>query len=110
AQAAGPVVDGADALVLGAERDPRSVARPGDRAGRGIGLEHDVAELLGGAGPALHVDWDFGRRVGRVRRLAERAARDLHVLRAQRANDLAGGQVAAGGAVGIDPHAHRVVA
>ena len=45
-----------------------------------------------------------------VGRLAERAGGDLDVLRAQRGDDLAGGQVERGGAAGIDPDPHRIVA
>ena len=44
------------------------------------------------------------------RRLVQHAGGDLDVLRAQRRDDLAGGQVARGDLLRVEPDAHRIVA
>ncbi len=74
------------------------------------GLQYDRAELLLGDEPSLRVDRD--QEVGRLgrRRRAELAGRDLDVLFAHRAHDVAGSQAARRGLVRVDPDPHRVVA
>ena len=47
---------------------------------------------------------------GRHRRLADHARRDLHVLLAQRRDDVAGREVAAREPLRVEPDAHAVLA
>ena len=97
------------AVVLGAELDPRDVAHTRDPA-VGIVLDHDVGELARIDQPAERLDVELEGALMRHRRLVEHAGGHLDVLRLQRLDDLAGGQVARGDPVGIEPDPHGVVA
>ena len=59
--------------------------------------------------PALGLDVELQLLVVGDRPRADAADRGLHVLRLDRVDDVAGGQVEAGQPVGPDPGAHRVV-
>ena len=72
--------------------------------------DDDVAELLLGGQPALRVDRELERRVGRRRRRAEHAGRHLDVLLADRADDVARRQLPRRQPVRIEPDAHAVLA
>ena len=72
---------GVDGVVLRAQLDPRDVAQPGQPS-LIVGLENDVAEFLRRRQPALGLDAELERRAAAVeRRLADRAGRDLRILR-----------------------------
>ena len=101
---------GVHAIVAGAELDARNVAQASDRAGRRVGADDDVGELVGGLEAALSFDVELLRRARVVRRLADDAGGDLDVLAAKRADDLAGRQAERRCTAGIDPDAHRIVA
>src|SRR5690606_5523767 len=99
-----------DRVVLRAELHARHVADPRDAALRGA-LDDRGGEFLGRLEPAVRADVELIRgRVVVERRRADRAAGDLDVVVAQRGDDLLDGEIARGGALGIDPDAHRVVA
>ena len=101
----------ANAVILAAELDPADVADAGDRARHRIGLDDDIGELGRIGEPALNLDRKLeGRAAAVERRLADGAAGDLYVLRPKRVDDLVGGEVPGGRAIGIDPHAHRIIA
>ena len=69
-----------------------------------------LANCSGSVKPALRFDVELEGAAAVLGRLADRAGRDLDVLRAQRGDDLARGQVERRGAAGVDPDAHRIVA
>ena len=101
---------GVDAVVLRPERDVAHVAQADDPPALAA-LDDDVLELLRVGQPPLRVDRELV--VGRPRRqrlLAEHAGGDLHVLVADRLDDVAGGQPHAGDLLGVQPDAHGVVA
>ncbi len=58
----------------------------------------------------LHLQRDLERVLVVYRRLAQRAARHLHVLRAQRIEHLLGGEAAQRDALGVEPDAHGILA
>ena len=87
---AGMAVDPAeDLVILGAELDPGDVREVDDRA-VGLGLEDDVAELLGRRQPRLGGDGGVEHLLGRHRLGADLARRDLGILRLDRRDDVAG--------------------
>ena len=93
-------------------RARRARRRAGARSGRLVaGLDDDVLEILSSTRRPLVLiaSWKFGAR-WRRRRRAELAGRDLHVLLANRVDDVARGQAARGDLLRIEPDAHRVVA
>ena len=94
---------------FGAELDAADVLDADQRAVR-AGLDDDVFELgrLRQAAHRAHADRVV--LLGRRRRVAERAGGDLHVLLAQRADHVAGGDVAAGQLGRIEPQPHRELA
>ena len=105
-----PLVEIAAAVVVGgAELDARDVADAGD-APLVVRLDDDVAELLRVGEAALRLDIELEGAGLRHGRLIDHASRDLHVLGAQRVDDVAGGQVAQRELLRIEPDAHRVVA
>ena len=92
-----------------AELDARDVLQARDLAAV-AGLDDDVLELFLGHEAALRVDEQLKLRGVRRRRAAELARRNLHVLLANRAHDVAGREIQRGDLLGIEPHAHRVLA
>jgi hypothetical protein len=60
--------------------------------------------------PPERADGELVGGSGRRGRLADHARRDLHVLLAQRRDDVARGHAELRDPVGIEPHAHAVVA
>ena len=97
------------AVIGGAELDPGDVV-DADHAAVGVGLDDDVAEGLGVGEAPLRLDVELKGAGLRHRRLVDDAGRHLHVLAAQRGDDVAGGQIAHGELLGIEPDAHRIVA
>ena len=95
--------------VLGAELDAADVGEARDLA-TVAGLHHDLAELLGLEQAAEGVDRVLELDALRHRRLADAAGGHLHVLLAERLQHVAGGHVARGELLGIEPDAHAVVA
>ena len=95
-------------LALGAQLDPADVAEPGDLP-VGAGLDDDVGELLGIGQPAERVHGVLEVQAGGHRRLADLPGRHLHVLLAQGADHVAGGQVAGGQLLRVEPDPHAVV-
>ena len=110
ADAALAVEEAADAVVLGAQFDPRHVAQIGDAA-LSVRLQNNVGELIGIAETALDLDRQLegGRAVGE-RRLADGAGGGLDVLGAQGGDDFGARQTALGRLGRVDPDAHRIVA
>ena len=100
---------GVRAIILRAELDAGDV-RYLDLAAVLVGADHHIGELLGIGQAALRFDVELEGVTGRVRRLAERTGGDLDVLRAQGRDDFACGQIERGGAAGIDPDPHRIIA
>ncbi len=99
-----------DRVILRAELDPRDVAQP-RQPPLVVALDHDLAELLGRGQAALRLDPELERRAALVeRRRPDRPDRDLRILRADLRDDLVDREVARGGEIGIDPHAHVIVA
>ena len=96
----------AQRVALRAELDAGHVAQPGNGGARR--LQHDLAELLGRGQSPLGIHRQLQHDAVRRRRAADGARRDLHVLLADRLQDVAGGEPAGGGLLGIDPHAHRI--
>ena len=76
----------------------------------GAGLDDDLAEFLRRNQPAFGVDLQFEIHRLRHRLLADRAGGDLHVLFADGGDHVAGGQVARGDLVRVEPDAHGVIA
>src|SRR5690606_41150912 len=73
-------------------------------------LDDDVLELRLVDEPPLSVDEQLELRRARRGRRAELTRRDLHVVLADRGDDVAGGEIQRRDALGIEPHAHRVLA
>ena len=92
-----------------AELDSRDVAQARDLAVL-ADLHDDVPELVLVDEPALCVDQELEVRGAGRGRGAELAGRDLHVLLADLAHDVARREVKRGDLLGIEPDAHRVVA
>ena len=92
-----------------AELDAGDVLDPHD-APVGPHLDDDVLELVGLPEAPLHLQGDLEGVVVIDRRLAERATRHLHVLRAQRFEHLLGGEPAHGDPLGVEPDAHGILA
>ncbi|MNL28362.1 hypothetical protein D3C87_1500020 [compost metagenome] len=70
---------GANAVVFRAQFDACHVAEARDRAAP-IGFDDDALELLGRLQPAVRVDVELERGIGRGRRAADGANRRLNVL------------------------------
>ena len=83
----------AQRVLIRAQLDPSDVAHAGDLS-IGSRAHDDVGELLLAGQPALRVDRQLERGVNRSRRRAEHTRRNLHVLLADRANDIRGRQPA----------------
>jgi hypothetical protein len=96
-------------VVLGAELDAADVANA-RHAAVGIGPDDDVQELALVREAAESLDVQLEGAGPGYRRLVEHAGGDLDVLRLERGDDLAGGEVARRRALGIEPDAHGVVA
>ena len=94
--------------IGGAEFEPRDVAKPQHRA-VGIGADDDVLEFRDRAEAALGLDVELQLLIVGNRPGADAADRGLDVLRLDRADDVAGGQVEAGQPIGAHPGAHGVI-
>ena len=103
------VEQAAQRIEVRAELDPGDVAEPRDLSLRRRPHD-DGGELLFRVQPPLRVDRQLERRVGRARRRAEHAGRDLDVLFANRADDVGGGELPRRQLVRIDPDPHAVLA
>ena len=95
-------------IVLGGKLDARHVLEP-DHSPRRL-LYHDTGEFLGIGEAPQRLHRELEGALLRHRRLVQHAARDLDVLRLQREHDVARGQADGLQPVGIEPHAHRIVA
>src|SRR5260221_7178616 len=78
--------------IGGAQLQPGDVAKPEYRAIR-IGAHDYLRELFGGGKPALGLDVQLQLLVVRDRACADAPHRRLHILRLDRVDDIAGGQV-----------------
>ncbi len=98
---------GVGGVLLRAEFDARDVLEAQEPAL--VGLDDDLLELFRRAETSLgrHHDLEVGAL--RRRRLAERAAGDLHVLLLQRGDDLACAEAVRGELLRIEPDAKRQV-
>ena len=94
--------------IGGAELEPRDVAQAQHRSVR-IGADDDVLELGDRGQAALGLDVELQLLIVRDRPRADASDRGLDVLRLDRIDDVAGGQIEAGQPVGPDPGAHGVV-
>jgi hypothetical protein len=103
----GPVEARPDAVLFGAEFDPRDVADANHRTVR-IGAQEDVAELLRLAQAPLRHELQFEGRRLIDRRLAEGARGDLRVLLGDGLGDRAGADAERLHLQGIEPDPHRV--
>ena len=76
----------------------------------GTGLDNDLAKLVRGDQPALGIDLQFkiNRRTHRL--LANRSGRDLHILFANRIDNVARGQISCGHFVRVEPDPHGIIA
>ena len=96
-------------LVLGAQFDAGHVLADRVTSPPVPRLDDDVAELLGLVQPAQRGHGVLEVVARGHRRLADLAGGDLHVLLAQRLDDVAGRQVARRQLVRVEPDAHAVV-
>src|SRR3546814_10298911 len=87
---------GVRGIIVGAEFDARHIG-DADLAAVAVGAHDDVAELRGIGEAALRLDIELEGVALRIRRRAERARGDLHILRAQRRDDVARGEMERGG-------------
>src|SRR5439155_1523614 len=74
------------------------------------GLHDDVSELVRVEEPAERVDGVLEVDADRGRRLTDASGRDLHVLLAERLQDVGGGHAARGERGRVEPDPHAVVA
>ena len=93
-----------------AEFDPRADVLQLHRPAVHVGLEDDVAELLGVLQPAERVDRVLEHLARRGRRLADLPGGDLGVLLLDGPDRITRRQVPRGQLVRVEPDAHRVVA
>ncbi len=100
---------GLQRVVAGTELDARDVRQAHSLSVR-ASLEHDFAELLGGAQAALGVDRDQEIAAALHRLGTDLAGRNLDVLLAHRAYHVACSQAARGDLLRVEPDTHRVVA
>ena len=104
------LVEIAAAIVVGgAELDPADVANAHHAPVR-LRFHDDIAEGSGIGEAPLRLDVELEGAGLRHRRLIDDARRHLHVLPAQRVDHVAGGEIARGELLRIEPDAHRVVA
>ena len=96
-------------LILRPQLDMADVFDPDDPAVR-RGFDDDLRELLGIDQAAQCAQGDLGLLAGQDGGLADLAGGDLEVLFAQGADHVAGGHVADGQLVGIEPDPHAVIA
>ena len=96
-------------VALGAELDTADVLHAHERAVLAR-LDDDVLELRTSRQPARRAHAQLIHLVGRRRRVADAAGGDLHVLLAQRADDVAGRQAARRQLVRVEPQPHRELA
>ena len=97
------------AVILGAELDAADIADARDPPVRVV-PDDDVAELARVDEAPQCLDIQLKGAEARGRRLIEDARGDLDILRLERRDDLAGGQVARRDLVGIEPDPHRIIA
>ena len=72
-------------------------------------LQDDVVELRRLAQTAHSPDAELIHLAGGRRRLTETSRGDLHVLLAQRIHHVAGGEIASGQAIRVEPQPHRIL-
>src|ERR1700751_945239 len=97
------------AVIRGADLDPTDVADAG-HASSVVGFDDDVGELLGRGQPAERFDVDLISFVTGGRRLVQDTGRDLKILRAQRGEHVAGGEIVGRRLVRVEPDVHRIFA
>ena len=74
---------------------------------RGVGLDDDIAEVLGGSEASLGLDIELiGAHPRGLRRLAYGSGGDLHIVRPQGRDNVVPGQTVGRRAVGVDPDSH----
>ncbi len=98
-----------EVFVLGGQLDAADVADAHDPT-LGRAFDDDVFELLDVLQAAQRAERDLGRLVAAHGRRADHARGHLGVLLANGGDDVAGGHVAGGQPLGIDPDANAVVA
>ena len=96
-------------VVLGAKLDARDVLQRDQAAVLGR-LDDDIAEVARVVEAALRGDRVLEGGAGVVRRRADRAARDLHVLLAQRLDDVARRHAERRELLRVEPDAQRIFA
>ena len=96
-------------VVGGAELHARNVADAHDAA-VAIGLDDDPAEFRGVGQAPLRLDVELEGAGLRHRRLIDHAGGDLHVLPAQRVDDIARREIADRELLRIKPDAHGIIA
>ena len=94
--------------IGGAELKARDVAEAEHRA-VGIGPDHDIGEFLHRGEAALGLDIELQLLIVGDRPGADAADRGLDILRLDRVDDVAGGQVEPGQPIGAHPGAHGVI-
>ncbi|MCY1171692.1 hypothetical protein D9M73_118130 [compost metagenome] len=101
---------GVDRVVLSAQLDPRDIAQPRQLPLR-VALDDDFAELIGRGQSPRRLDAKLEGGAALVeRRSPHGTGRNLHVLCADGSDDFIDRQIARGGAIGIDPQPHIVIA
>src|SRR5260370_22094384 len=100
---------GRAAVIRGADLAPTIVADAG-LASLVVGFDDDVGELLRRGQPAERFEVDLISFVTRGRRLVEDTGRDLKILRGQRREHVAGGEIVGRRLVRVEPDAHRIFA
>src|SRR5262249_60630765 len=91
-------------------RSTVSELAPGSALSSVVGFDDDVGELLGRGQPAERFDVDLISFVARARRLVQDTGRDLKILRAQRGEHVAGGEIVGRRLVRVEPDAHCIFA
>ena len=94
--------------IGGAELKARDIAEAKHRA-VGIGPDDDIGEFLHRGEAALGLDIELQLLIVGDRAGADAADRGLDILRLDRADDVAGGEIEPGQPVGAHPGAHRVI-
>ena len=102
------VQEGAQAVIAGTEFDASDILEFCFFA-EGTIFDNDFGKVFFGDESALGIDRELVRNFFGERLLADRTSGDLHVLLADRVDDIAGCHAARGGFIGIDPNAHGII-